>query len=425
MDGLRTTRVLVVDDQRHEAQGIIDALARDGIGAVYYSQDVKSHPRKPLTGIRLAALDMNLENLSTNDPVATTAATLGVLGSLIGENNGPYVAIAWTKRGDVVDEFRQRALRLPCPPIATVPLIKPRSGRYDFASIARRLKTALDDSYPIGFLGFWEQLVHDCTSDIIQMISPASDWPVESKKTLATLLRDSASTRDSSRVKLRALLEIMNSLQFDLIETQSALMKSGIESRVIEPLLRTHVPPKGPPDLAGKLNWHLLFGEALPGPAPGNIYVLDTLNQLARPLFPSLDTLLTDMVNENKKREVLEAGCTPLIMEITPLCDYQQRKAQGARFICGVAIPELNDSLYKRRFKERAEFIRRVGPTEFNHHSLRGRNMLLWNSHFLVSLPPKRAPKRKAPFRLRQAPLMDIQAWVGSHAARPGFLSIS
>ena len=68
MDGLRTTRVLVIDDRRDEAQGVIDALARDGIGAVYYSQDVRNHPRKPLTGIRLAALDMNLENLPTNDP---------------------------------------------------------------------------------------------------------------------------------------------------------------------------------------------------------------------------------------------------------------------------------------------------------------------------------------------------------------------
>ena len=424
MDGLRTTRVLVIDDRRDEAQGVIDALARDGIGAVYYSQDVRTHPRKPLTGIRLAALDMNLEDLPTSDPVAATATILSVLRNLVDENNGPYLAIAWTKHKELVDEFRRRAAGLPCPPIASVSLIKPRTGQYNFASIARRLKTALDDSYPLGFLGFWEQLVHDSTSDIIQMVSPASDWPVETKKTLATLLRDSASTRDLPSVKLRALLETMNSLQFDLMETQTALLKSGIEKRLVEPLTRVRVPKKGPPDLAGKLNWQLLFGEPLPGPAPGNIYELDTLNRLAKPLFPSLDTLLDDMVNENKKEEVVQAGCTPMIMEITPLCDYQQRKAQGSRFICGVAIPELNDSQYKSKFKDRAEFIRRIGPTEFNHQSLKGRNMLLWNSHFLVSLPLKRVPKRKAPFRLRQAPLMDIQAWVGSHAARPGFLSI-
>ena len=195
MDGLRTTRVLVIDDRRDEAQGVIDALARDGIGAVYYSQDVRTHPRKPLTGIRLAALDMNLEDLPTSDPVAATATILSVLRNLVDKNNGPYLAIAWTKHKELVDEFRRRAAGLPCPPIASVSLIKPRTGQYNFASIARRLKTALDDSYPLGFLGFWEQLVHDSTSDIIQMVSPASDWPVETKKTLATLLRDSASTR--------------------------------------------------------------------------------------------------------------------------------------------------------------------------------------------------------------------------------------
>lgn len=417
--------MLVVDDQRDEAQGVIDALARDGIGAVYYSQDVRNHPGNPLTGIRLAALDMNLESLPTTDPVAATAATLSVLGSLVDENNGPYLAIAWTKHKELVDEFRRRASTLPCPPIATVPLIKPRSGRYNFASISRRLKSALEDSYPIGFLGFWEQLVHDCTSDIIQMVSPASEWPLESKKTLATLLRDSASTRDSSRVKLRALLETMNSLQFDLIETQSALMRPGIERRLVEPLTRVGVPKKGPADLAGKLNWQLLFGEPLPGAAPGNIYKVESLNRLARPLFPSLDVLLDDMVNESRKEEVLQAGCKALTMEVTPLCDHQQRKAQGARFICGVAIPDLSDSQYRKRFNERAEYVRRTRTTAFVHESLNGRHILLWNSHFLVSLPSTRVPKGKALFRLRQAPLVDIQAWLGSHAARPGFLSIS
>ena len=308
MDGLRTTRVLVIDDQRDEAQGVIDALARDGIGAVYYSQDVNNHPLEPLTGIRLAALDMNLENLPTTDPVAATATTLSVLARLVDKNNGPYLAIAWTKHKELVEEFRQRAAQLPCPPIATVSLIKPISGRYNFVSISRKLRTAVNDHYPIGFLGFWEQLTHDSTSDIIQVVSPASDWPVESKKTLATLLRDSASTHDPPNVKLRALLETMNSLQFDLIESESALMKTSTERRLVEPLTRVRVTKKGPADLAGKLNWQLLFGEALPGAAPGNIYEVESLNRLARPLFPPLDVLLDDMVNENKKEEVLKAG---------------------------------------------------------------------------------------------------------------------
>ena len=424
MDGLRTARVLVVDDQREEAQGVIDALARDGIGAVYYSQDVRNHPSKPLTGIRLAALDMNLENLPTTDPAAATTTTLSVLGKLVDKNNGPYLAIAWTKHNELVDEFRRRASTLPCPPIATVPLIKPTSGRYNFARIARELKAAIEDSYPIGFLGFWEQLVHDSTSDIMQMVSPASNWPEVTKKTLATLLRDSASAREVPKVKLRALLETMNSLQFDIMETRTAFVKSRIEKGLVEPLTKVGVPKRGPADLAGKLNWQLLFGEPLPGAAPGNIYDVETLNRLAKPLFPSMEVLLDDMVNENRRADVLQDGCTALTMEVTPLCDYQQQKAQGSRFICGIAIPNLTDSQYRKRFNERAEYIRRSRTTTFEHESLNDRHILLWNSHFLVSLPPNRVPKNKALFRLRQAPLVDIQAWIGGQAARPGFLSI-
>ena len=146
MDGLRTTRVLVVDDQRKEAEIIIDVLASVGIGALYYSEKVKSHPKQPLTGIRLAALDMNLENLPTANAVAATASTLSVLSNLISKNNGPYIAIAWTKHEELVEEFRARAATLPCPTIAVVSLIKPKSGTSNFKKIARGLKEALDES---------------------------------------------------------------------------------------------------------------------------------------------------------------------------------------------------------------------------------------------------------------------------------------
>ena len=142
MEGLRTTRVLVIDDQRDEAQGVIDALARDGIGAIYYSQDVTIHPEQPLTGVRLATVDMNLENVSAPDPPAATATILSVLNRLIAKKNGPYLAIAWTKHPELVEEFAARAAELPCPPVHVIPLVKAdfkdEDGSFDSEKIACR-----------------------------------------------------------------------------------------------------------------------------------------------------------------------------------------------------------------------------------------------------------------------------------------------
>ena len=63
MEGLRTSRVLVVDDKFEEALPFIQAIAKYGIGALYFSgvkdEELPEEGNK-LTGIRLAALDMNL-----------------------------------------------------------------------------------------------------------------------------------------------------------------------------------------------------------------------------------------------------------------------------------------------------------------------------------------------------------------------------
>lgn len=427
MEGLRTTRVLVVDDSAEEADGILKALAKEGIGAVSYSQKLDLLPQRPLTGIRLAVLDMNLENIDASDAAAIVAPTLGVLQRLVSGENGPYVAIAWTKHPDLISEFETRVLTLPCSPIKLIPLLKAdvrkKSGEFDFRAIGKRLASALDDCYPISLLGFWEQMVHDSTGEIIETVSPANDWPEQSRKTLKTLLRESSAENDPQDVKLRALLETLNFLQLDVVETKTALLDVAVANRLVGPLKAVVVPKSGPAELAARLNRRLMFGRPLPGAAPGNIYEPSRFRSVGRGTFPSLDELLDDMVNPGKKEEVSNLGCIPLVLEITPICDHQHGKTHRGRFICGIAIPPMTDNDYKKRFKP-ADYIRKGPVVGFEQEPLNGNRVTLWNSHYIISLPPGRVPRNRALLRLRQSPLIDVQAWAGSHASRPGYLSV-
>ena len=422
MEGLRTTRVLVIDDRRDEAQGVIDALARDGIGAIYYSQDLTLHPNHPLSGVRLATLDMNLENLPPTDPPAATAAILSVLRELIAANNGPYLAIAWTKHPELVEEFTNRAASLPCPPVRVIPLLRAdvqsEDGSFDIEKIGAEVQKALDECYPLGLLAYWEQMLHKSSGSIMEMMPEGNSWTDDSKRTLALLWRHSAGEGDSQDVKLRALLEAFNSLQFDTMESDTALLNNEAAISLVSSL-EIKEAPSGGSDLAARLNRRLLFGAAHPEVASGNIYEPGTIVSAGEGAFPTIDELLDDMAQPGKKQVLMEAGSLAVAMEITPLCDYQQSKVRRARFVCGIALEPERSNLVKR-----SDFVRGTPVVWFENEPLRGNRIVAWNSHFIVSVPPHQVPKGKALVRLRQSPLMEVQAWIGSHATRPGYLSV-
>ncbi|MDE0079004.1 MAG: hypothetical protein OXO50_15900 [Caldilineaceae bacterium] len=422
MEGLRTTRVLVIDDQRVEAQGVLDALARDGIGAIYYSQDVDNHPEQPLTGVRLAIVDMNLDDLTAPESPAATTTILSVLNRLIAGQNGPYLAIAWTKHRELVEEFAARAAELPCPPVRVIPLVKAdfkdEDGSFDSKKIACEVQKALDKCYPLGLLAFWEQMVHESSGSIMEMMPEGNGWIDGSKRTLALLCKCAAGEGDPQDVKLRALLEAFNSLQFDTMESDTALLDTETATKLVNSLQIEEAPPKGS-DLAARLNQRLLFGVTLPDAAPGNIYKSEAIGSAEEGAFPALDELLNDMAHSGKQQELKEAGSLAVAMEITPLCDYQQKKVRRARFVCGIAVRSDKGNLVKK-----ADFVRKIPEVCFENGPLRGNMIMTWNSHFIVSVPPDQVPQGEALVRLRQSPLMDFQSWIGSHATRPGYLSV-
>ena len=170
-----------------------------------------------------------------------------------------------------------------------------------------------------------------------------------------------------------------------------------------------------------RLNRRLLFGIHLPDAAPGNIYRIDDIAANVADFMPSQTELLNDMAQSEQTQPLIEAGCVALALEITPICDHQQGKARQARFICGVAVPSNKLNLIKTN----AEYLRQLPlGGSFHDEQLGGDAVILWNSHYLLSLPPDHVPENRALLRLRQMPLTDVQAWVGNHAARPGYLSV-
>ena len=78
MIGLKTSRVVVVDDQPTESVPIMKILSKLGVGALYFEGNLSELPSNPINGIRVVFIDMDLlgRGGEANAVVGNTVAVL-------------------------------------------------------------------------------------------------------------------------------------------------------------------------------------------------------------------------------------------------------------------------------------------------------------------------------------------------------------
>ena len=214
MHGLRTSSVLILDDNDVEALEIQKALAFEGIGSVLVPGAVDAlRPDTQLTGIRVAVLDIDLGQ-GTNSP-DRVRHTVGIFESLMDKDNGPYVAVVWTQNAGDYKLFSERLHGSNCPPVSTVSLEKTEvlglsvKGRAD--KILGAVETAVSGAAPIEFANLWEQVVRDAANATVTALAPLKPGGAGSTRAmeyLAALLDSAADTRalNNNDESMRALL---------------------------------------------------------------------------------------------------------------------------------------------------------------------------------------------------------------------------
>lgn len=427
MDGLRTARVLVLDNEIKEAKLVMEALAKRGIGSVYFSGQEETLPAEDdkLTGIRLAAIDMDLDDAG-GDVNVVVPRLIGTMNRLIAEDNGPFLTIAWTKHDDYVATFRERSRsELACPPISIIAMPKQQYG--DIEAIFRKVDEAIGNSYPLNVLGFWEQSVHDSSSSVMDIMSRSPDnpinWANDSIETLRLLIKAAVEEETTFETKLLALLATFSSIQLDAVESSASVSPEKAEE-LLSPL-DTHIASRSSTeqipstsDIAATLNRRLWFTRFSPNVAPGNIYDSRCFPSQGRPVLPTLEILLEDMGQRTLTPEEKE-GWISVAMEVTPLCDYQQGKRKLPRFVCGIAVPTTGKNLVKT-----GAYLQEAGPVDFEEEPLKGNKTIVWNARYIVSVSEEEIAQVPALVRMRQSNLIDVQAWLSMQGNRPGYLSI-
>lgn len=483
MDGLKTARVLVVDDNETDGNALIASFSKLGVGALYFRGVPEELPESKLRGLRLLALDMQLQEGLAGDDTATLSPLLTLLDRLLADDNGPFIIIGWTNHPGLLNEFKNRFIKLkpllkPCF-FVRIPKSEVRNdatpAKFDIDKIVRRLEAEMENWTPINLIMRWEQLAHDAASGTTASISglvvenPSDESPASSNEEiwrkgmveiLGTLARASAGkTIDDDSSAVRALFYTLNPIHFDCLDCLSQQASDGSNHSVIGNVLRS-VSPLQDVRKVGALN-NMILLEKTPHAdtvsRPGNVYILGELDgkwpffEMAGIRFGALvhdlfDPTSVDKLNEHTKtteesqtaqsttgglveqlsrqrkelmdelKNFLKKKCKPILVEITPACDFAQRKHVNIRLVAGLLVPHTDICLIKT-----ADFVRKLPVLKLDGEP--EPQYLFLDAHFLVGICPRDFGIQPA-FRLRKQLLVDIQAWFAAHAARPGYVSL-
>jgi hypothetical protein len=482
MIGLRTARILVVDDNPLEALPIIHSLGRQGMGAVYVRGDkVEELPKQKLTGIRLIFLDMKL-NIEGDDK-EVVSKTVNVLKSIIDEKAHPSVIVLWTKHDELVKAFKDNLDRV-MPNLRPGIILKVQKP-FDYEDETRppgllrsygavaSVEKAIKKHAPLDLLWYWEQQVHDAVSEtmtaLTQLIPPAGlatgndpepidsrgseEWSASMRDLLGAIVSavGGATIRDGSS-SLRAAFDGMNPLVSDRIAHLDHRNKSILASargigdqaeaeraknRKKESLLSE--------EQRGSLNKMVLLAPSHKprglSHVPGNIYFKEQWSNVDEMSFPiggkelKRSTFIAELVqlpdpkkqdsnqaaaSAKKRRETILRQCHPFLLEFTPPCDYAQQNVSAARLMAGVAVPTEHGS-------RNGQYVKSLGPIHLRKSDgfpLSGSVHFVLNARYVFGISKSRISKQEAVCRLRGEPLSDVCSWFAGHAARPGFFCL-
>jgi hypothetical protein len=449
MKVLRNAQVCVIDDDPAEYEPLLRVLNTFGFGCVHVQgEKAEELPDTPFDNIRLVFLDMHLGVLASHDARAVTAQTARVFSRVVKPNSAPIVVILWTKYSSYLEDFRKSLFEAQSDFRGKLFFLKldkpPKAAEIDEALLSTSIKGQLEAYPPLALLWNWDTLVSraacEVTSELCRLaafqanLTTADDEQQEKdkmlpalKSVLCTLLKADADKSLTEENASQALLNVLGPLHFDRLE--NSYSQSELDCSYLFPL-----PPPGMTEEM-KVAFHtmLLVGNVSEGRqsfVPGTIYSITNEEGFEEALGLSFTEIAkqfcqSDLLASGKKTELKEwvAKCHPILIEVSPACDFAQQKRPVARLVVGLLVPETATKGFKKPKNEGYSAIR--GMEYVNIPTIAGSHIPYFSSSLVLSWPESKAHDfLKSLARLREPAFTDLRNWLASQSARMGYLQI-
>jgi len=406
MVGLRTTRVIVIDDEETDGLEIVRALWKERVASLYF-KDAKDVPAEPdrLFGVRLAFLDMNIVGGVADK--SKVAALVNLLKRILSPQNGPFLAVAWTQHKELVPEFDTYLFQQEMPrPISIVTIAKAdcktADGKaFDLNKVSVALTKELASFSPLLFLQAWEETCFHAatavTTELSQLASsPGADpvkWRMEWRAELLRLIYALAVAQAGKKnlkdgdAALAAFLNALNPLHADRLEAHSASLCQFLASNSPE-ILKPEAAKETTGLARSRINTmlHCSF-DKLDAFYAGNVY-----DGRREKIIPDVEELLgTYVVGDSSSGEWKEnvtrisKDAIPVLVEANTSCDHDQKKVRVARFIAGFLIPRAEMEKEKKRLIKKADYLWELGPIAIPIEATVREFYLVLNALFVIS----------------------------------------
>jgi hypothetical protein len=434
---LPKARVIIVDDDLKEVDGLLMALKKEHVAAIHLDGAIETMPDSPPTDLRLLILDLYL------DAARNIETAKQVFNSLVADGCGPFVLVIWTTQDETVkDEFERFLADNPQKkPLATLykQKLHYRKGEVEFEFDRLRQDIEKELSEKCGafvLLMDWERLVARAANQVVANLFALTTGSTDQSMAIAVLkellkagggeFASGLSAQDRVRILYDALHRIHNDyLTTDIAaEEELTAMTSVLEqaSRALDAATKARVQA------------YLLLDtrySTLGVPLPGAVYDLCSLPEKTRPWRSEeviREVLRKRNLREAKAKDLLAAAekkngdVRAILLEITPLCDVAQQNRVGSRFVGGVLFKISENAKLKDYGRpSEAQGEARCFWCDIDNGA---QYLLVIDFRFVTSGRDDDYRHLEPLLRLREQVVVDLQARLGRQVSRPGVVQL-
>jgi len=447
---LSVPRILVVDDIEEDGIKVAKSIwdSKYAIRFIKYDQEslVKAG-KENMHGVRIIFMDMDLIGDGTFASGSKNfTAVQQVLQYCLNEKNGPYVLITWSTFDEYAEElFRHLNERLP---ISLRPSLCKRLNKEDYkdgdGKLSEKVREFMGELEAIGALILWEKSIQYAACETLsELIDVASRSGIEEtrdalRSVLYSLARAEAEQILDEANAVKHLYSVLSQILYDNLadiqpeeeEVLGKLIYSGKDQEPKDPWgqkinTMLHLDLTDPEPNSGHMP-----GDVFPYPEKGHGLPIpeEELDKFLRGNFMSLTK---EEDNETYKAKI-EKACQLVLVEITPPCDYSQRKVVWHRYVVAARVSTDFDQLTRVLNRVKKERENRLpdfcwGSPEFQIKE-DAPFRIIFNARLVVSMPPKSQFQEKVGrrlFRIRQPLLGDMIGWLSGRSSRQGHVSVT
>ncbi len=414
-----SNKIIIVDNRRDHLDTLSKPFHDQGIGCRSLQYDVTYTP--PLTGVRLAFFDINLNDLADPQQNAPQiyATLVDAIRLYISADNGPFVLIFWTSNGGLIGGFKTYIQERH--EVVPQPFLVANIDKHEFLETGNSLQAKLDeilqDSLIQLFFSFEEIAIQSAgkTVDELWKIIPANDAWGESAVFKANfdlvfsrIAETSFGLTHAKRHPARAVYSALSSVLSHHVNGGLGLPDKWLPALTA---LRT---AKKSSDLAypGNFNFrmlnnffHIELSEGIKPTDRGAVlscppdFMIDPEYNCAHAsYFQDLQVKMNDLFEQfvifrenisDAEKSFVRGTSRFILVEISAGCDYAQEKRRIPKYVWGMMTPPIAEEKCRnssgavftlpeifydsKSWQIRLNFNHMFGPIErddFNHKAL-------------------------------------------------------